>query len=117
MESRARRCSARRVISNGNSVGSSSTAPPAVKPCTTPRPQRLPGNWAQRERAPHGERSRWIPVDSLEDSDPVVVYTFPPRHTLDVGMESVGSSRHDLAIPEEPAGRSARWTMRISDGR
>jgi hypothetical protein len=38
-------------------------------------------------------RSRWIPVNSLEDSDPVVVYTSPPRHTLNVGMESVGAHR------------------------
>ena len=30
-------------------------------------------------------------------------YTFPLRHTLNTGMESVGSSPHELAVPEEPA--------------
>jgi RNA polymerase sigma-70 factor, ECF subfamily len=36
-------------------------------------------------------------------TDPVVVYTFPPRQPLNVGMESVGSSPHELAEPEESA--------------
>ena len=39
---------------------------------------------------------------SLEGSDSVVVYTFSPRHTLNTGMESMGSSPHELAVPEEP---------------
>ena len=37
---------------------------------------------------------------SPEGSDSAVVYTFAPRHTLNMDMESVGSSPHELAIVE-----------------
>jgi RNA polymerase sigma-70 factor, ECF subfamily len=59
-----------------------------------------------RTGSPPARRSAppWRRVNSsLGGSDSVVVYTFPPRHTLNVGMERVGSSPHELAIPEEPA--------------
>jgi hypothetical protein len=48
-------------------------------------------------------QSSVVRSSSQEGSHPVGVYTFPPRHTLNVGMRSVGGSPHELAIPEEPA--------------